>query len=168
MRAFAFVGAAVTRIALVAMAGAAVVGCGSSPPPAAPRPVAPAAAPSAPPPVADATAPSTLRRSEVRRVIDAGLGAFLQRVEVDERPVRVAGKFRGFRVAGLRGDPALWRGVDLRPGDVVTLVNGMPIERPEQALEAFRSLDVASELRVDLERDGAPRSLRYAIVDDGR
>jgi S1-C subfamily serine protease len=107
-----------------------------------------------------------LRRSDVSRTVAGGLGAFLSRIALDDQPVRVGGKFHGFRVAALRGDPALWRDVDLRPGDVVTRVNGMPIEHPEEALEAFRSLDVASELRVDLERDGAPRDLRFTIVDD--
>ncbi len=108
----------------------------------------------------------SLRRSAVSRAVARGLGAFLQHVALDDRPVMLGGRFHGFRVAALEGDPAFWRGVDVRPGDVVTRVNGMPIEHPEEALEVFQSLDVASELRVDLERDGAPRELRYAIVDD--
>ena len=45
-------------------------------------------------------------------------------------------------------------------------VNGFSIERPDTALEAFRSLDVASELRVDYERQGAIRALRYSIVEE--
>ena len=139
----------------------------STRPPASPPAVASEKA-AAPAKGAEAPAPSTLRRSDVRRVVAGGLGAFLQRVAIDEHPVMAGGKFHGFRVAALSGDPEFWRGVDIRPGDVVTRVNGMPIEHPEEALEAFRSLDVASELRVDLERDGAPRSLRYAIVDDAR
>ena len=58
------------------------------------------------------------------------------------------------------------RVVDLKGGDVVTHINGFPIEHPEEALEAFKSLEVSSELRVDYEREGVPRDLRYAIVDD--
>ena len=45
-------------------------------------------------------------------------------------------------------------------------MNGFPIERPEQAQTAFESLDVASELHVAYERDGQPRDLVYAIVDE--
>jgi hypothetical protein len=48
----------------------------------------------------------------------------------------------------------------------VTSVNGFPIERPEQAQTAFDSLEVASELRVSLERAGQPRELVIPIVDD--
>ena len=54
----------------------------------------------------------------------------------------------------------------LKPGDVVTRIEGMPIEHPEEAIEAFNALQVASELRVDYERDGVARILRYRIVDD--
>lgn len=106
-----------------------------------------------------------LPRSAVHAAIAQGLGAFLQRVELDDKPVFVGGKFRGFRIAALR-DPAFWKGVDLKPGDVVTRVNGLPIERPEQALRAFESLDASSELRVSYERGGEPHELSYPIVDD--
>lgn len=107
----------------------------------------------------------TLARSAVRAAIDQGLGYFLQRVELDDHPVMTAGKFHGFRIASLR-DPDFWAGVDLKPGDVVTGVNGFPIERPEQAETAFESLQVASELKVAYDRDGQARELVYAIVDD--
>ena len=45
-------------------------------------------------------------------------------------------------------------------------MNGFPIEHPEQAQTAFESLEVASELRVVVEREGHPRELVYPIVDD--
>jgi hypothetical protein len=109
------------------------------------------------------TAKSQLKRSTVRTTVQQGLGAFLQKVTVDERPVFLGGKFHGFRIVALKGDLA---STELKPGDVVTRVNGLPIERPEQALEAFRSLEISSELRIDYEREGEPRALRYAIVED--
>ncbi|HEY8039671.1 MAG TPA: serine protease [Polyangiaceae bacterium] len=135
---------------------------GASP---APGPTAPAArvtsAPPAPPP---ALPDHALARSAVHDVVSQGLGTFLQRVTVDDQPVFAGGKFHGFRIAALRADP-FWTGVDLKAGDVVTAVNGFPIERPEQAQTAFDSLEVASELRVAYERDGQTRELVYAIVD---
>jgi type II secretion system protein C len=104
-------------------------------------------------------------RSVVHDVVSQGLGSFLQHVDVADQPVLAGGKFHGFRIAALRDSP-FWQGVDLKPGDVVVRVNGFPIEHPEQAQTAFESLDVSSELRVDYERDGQPRELVYAIVDD--
>lgn len=126
-------------------------------PAAAPRPAHPAA----PPPLDD----HHLARSVVHDVVSQGLGSFLQHVDVADQPVLAGGKFHGFRIAALRDSP-FWQGVDLKPGDVVIRVNGFPIEHPEQAETAFESLDVSSELRVDYERDGQPRELVYAIVDD--
>jgi type II secretory pathway component PulC len=113
-----------------------------------------------PPPIGD----HTLARSAVHAAVVDGLGAFLQRVDIDDQPVMTGGKFHGFRIAGLR-DASFWAGVDLKPGDVVTAVNGMPIERPEQAQTALESLEAAKELRVAFDRDGQPHELVYAIVD---
>ena len=143
----------------------ALAACGGQSPPKATSAPAPsargatAAASAAPLPA------NAIRRSALREVLAGGLGAFLQYVTLDDQPTFVAGKFHGFRIAVLRNAP-FWRGVDLKPGDVITRVNGMPIEHPEEALEAFKSLEVASELRVDYERDGAPRELRFTIVED--
>lgn len=105
---------------------------------------------------------SSIPRSQVSATVHAGLGMFLQTVAIDEHPVFQRGKFHGFRISGLAPQYAH---TGLLPGDVVTQVNGMPIERPEQAIEVFRSLEIASELHIDFERDGAPLELRLAIVD---
>jgi len=108
--------------------------------------------------------PHRLVRATVKSVVSQGLGSFLQQVDLDDEPALLGGKFRGFRIAALRGS-RFWSGVDLKPGDVVTRVNGFPIERPEQAQAAFDSIAAASELRVDYDRDGLPRALVYKIVD---
>ncbi len=105
-----------------------------------------------------------LARSSVHAAIVDGLGVFLQRVDLDDQPVMTGGKFHGFRIAGLH-DAAFWAGVDLKAGDVVTAVNGMPIERPEQAQTALESLEAAKEVRVAFDRDGQPHELVYAIVE---
>lgn len=138
------------------------IGCGGATSEARPAAIAKAEVASADAKVLPQQPSSSLRRSLVRAVVKSGLGAFLQNVPVDA-PVFLAGKFHGFRIAQV---PADWRGVDLRAGDVVTSVNGFSIERPESAFEAFQSLEVASELRVDYERNGEPRALRFSIVDD--
>jgi hypothetical protein len=164
----AIVGAAAS-VALAACGGARPVVAVS--PPVAPV-VAPAALASSAVPAAApiAVVPArAVRRSAVHAIVTGGLGAFLQRVDVDDQPVFIDGRFHGFRIAALRDSQSwtgFWGGVDLKPGDVVTGVNGFPIERPEQALTAFDSLEVASELRVAYERGGEARQLVYPIVDD--
>lgn len=106
--------------------------------------------------------PATLYRDEVTRVVDAGLGYFLQHVEVDAQLEH--GTFRGFRILSL-APPDYWRGVDLKPGDVVTQINGMPIERPVEAHQAFSALKTADRLVVSYLRAGQPRQLTYHIKD---
>ena len=141
---------------------ALVVACGGeAPPPKVPVQNAVAATDTASMP-----APSgTLKRSDVRSAMSAGLGMFLQRVTFDvDHPVFRDHRFVGFRITELKGSG--WETVDLKPGDVVMGVNGFSVERPEQAQQAFLSLAVASELRVDYERDEQPHTLRLAIVDD--
>jgi len=147
------------------LASLVAVGCGGAAPSVKAPAVAARVAPAKPGGTATAALPANaIRRSAVQAVLTDGPGAFLQSVAVDDHAVFLAGKFHGFRITALRGES--WAGVDLRPGDVVTRVNGFSIEHPEQAAEAFYSLRVASELRVEYERDGEPRELRFGIVED--
>lgn len=108
-----------------------------------------------------ATAPGTLRRADVESVVDAGLGRFLSRVALEPRVI--GGKFTGWTIVALQ-PPELWQGVDLRPGDVVTRVNGMPIERETEAYDTFQAVRQAATLEVTYLRQNQPRTLRYTIV----
>jgi hypothetical protein len=106
----------------------------------------------------DADYLGTLSREGLVAIVDRGLGRFLARMRIE--PSLTAGKFAGFRVASL--DPS-WQDIGLRSGDVITRLNGYPIERPEQALTAFESLRTASELKVEFVRAGVPSNLRFRI-----
>lgn len=134
---------------------------GSSPPPPAPaeEPVA-EAAPSPPPPPATQ---GQIARASLLPVLEGGLGRFLQGVETE--PMLERGRFVGFRLVTLYPEDERFTSIDLRPGDVVTRVNGQPIERPEQAIQVWNGLRVASELMIEYLREGQPRELRFEIVD---
>lgn len=108
--------------------------------------------------------PRLLTRADVERLLADGLGSFLSRVDVS--PVVVRGRFVGFRLDGAR-DLETWRaaGVDLRVGDVIVRVNGIRVERPEQALWAFERLRIVSAVEVQLLREGTLLTLRSPIVD---
>lgn len=123
-------------------------------PPAEPVPEEPP-----PPPAVE----GEIARSALNVVLEAGLGRFLQGVITE--PELAEGRFVGFRLVSLYPDDERMQSVDLVPGDVITSVNGQPIERPEQALRVWSSLRVASELLVDYRREGEERQLRFAIVD---
>lgn len=102
-----------------------------------------------------------LDRKDVEQTVEAGLGRFLQRVDVE--PSFRGQSFQGFRIVLLR-PKEFWEGVDLRPGDVVTQVNGMPIGRETQAYRAFVGLLTADHLRVSYVRGGRDRQLYYDIL----
>src|SRR5262245_46472568 len=75
-----------------------------------------------------------------------GLPWLFRRV-MREGTVDKAGKFAGWRLIGL---PEEWSSVDLRPGDIVNRVNGLPLETPDDAWEAWKSVAKAKEIRLSL------------------
>jgi hypothetical protein len=109
----------------------------------------------------DPLPPGTLRRADVESVVDAGLGRFLAHVTLEPRVS--AGKFQGWTIMALE-PPEMWRDVDLKLGDVVTRVNGMPIEREMEAYDAFQAVRQAPTLEVSLLRQNQPRTLKYTIA----
>ncbi len=108
--------------------------------------------------------PGVVARSAIRRAVEAGFARWLSGVHVEAR--REKRRFRGWAVVSLYpGDPC-YADVDIRPGDVVTRVNGLGIERPEQAVDIFNSLQRAPNLTVDLLRAGRPVTVRFPIAGD--
>lgn len=145
----------------VALLAVSLCACGPSYPESE-YPSAPPAGVSANPDDYAPAPPGALWRRDVNEVLDAGLGKFLQRADL--RPQVHEGTFVGFRVLELR-PPAWWQGVDLVPGDVITRVNGMPIEQPTDAHAAFESLRTSDKLVVSYLRDSEPRELSYSIIE---
>ncbi|HEX2673819.1 MAG TPA: serine protease [Polyangiaceae bacterium] len=137
-----------------------LIGCGAAPepPPAAPKPVAqaPVVAPAAQRPPQGA-----LYREDVNALLARGFPEFLQHVDVEPR--LVDGQFRGWSIVQLNPSE-FWSGVDLKPGDIVTRVNDLPIERETEAFDAFESLKKSDALRVAFQRDGQSRLLEYKII----
>lgn len=142
-----------------------LLACGGSPEPkAADSPKTSTTSASTPPPsdLMKPRAPFTqLKRADVKLAIDKGLGVLLQNVMVEDYPAMKEGRFYGFRLKALNPE---WV-IDLRPGDVIVRVNGQVIEHPEEADAALRSLEKASSLKIDYEREGKVRTLELPIVD---
>ena len=102
-----------------------------------------------------------LERAKVVKAVDDGLGHFLQRVELEASLKE--GRFEGFRIVRF-AVPEDWRGVGILVGDVITSINDLPIERPEQAHAAFVALRTAPALEVAYLRAGSPMRLSLPIV----
>lgn len=145
-----------------------VAGCASStrsepetPPTLPPSVDSAAAAPASAP--KRAVPEGALRREDVLAVLSDGVPTFLQKIEVEAALDR-EGHFSGWRVVTIR-DPELAAG-DVRTGDVVRKVNGLPIENPFQFFDAFQSLAFAPELKLSIERGSEHKDLAYPINDD--
>jgi len=105
-----------------------------------------------------AKAPDKLERSALKTVLPTGPAWLLRRVWPEE--VFREGKFIGWRLVAI---PEEWTGLDLRPDDVVTRINGKAIETPEQLWDTWASLATATELRVTYERGADTKELVLPI-----
>lgn len=99
--------------------------------------------------------------ADLRRSLLADPDAVAQMVAVE--PLENDGKFSGFR---LHSDThaALLARAGLQPGDVLTAVNGVAFDGPDSAMLLLpRELVKASELEIDLLRNGAPVRVKLRV-----
>ncbi len=73
-------------------------------------------------------------------------------------PYRVNGEQVGFRVYPGR-DRRQFAALGLRPGDVITDIDGQPLSDASQAMQVFQSLGTAEQVTVTLQRDGTAQTL---------
>lgn len=75
--------------------------------------------------------------------------------------VRVAPHVQEGQVVGFRVNPgrdrATFEALGLRPGDVVTDINGTVLDDPSQGLQVFQSLGETTQANVTILRDGVPQ-----------
>jgi hypothetical protein len=127
-----------------------VAGCAGSEQGPAKAPPARPAAPAAKPPAAK-LAPGHIARKDLDALLPRGLPWLLK--ETWPEDVARDGKFVGWRIVKL---PGAWSTAYLKPGDVVTSVNGKPLKTPDDLWAVWTSLASASEVRIAYERNGAP------------
>ena len=78
------------------------------------------------------------------------------------------GHFQDRGVYVYDGSNAMLNAVNLRPGDIITSVNGQPlgdIEQDKQLLDSWRS---QPQLDIEIERDGTLLTVSYAIPEQWR
>jgi hypothetical protein len=142
------------RALFAAIPALSVVACGGSQP--APGPASSARRPTAAAPAR--AIPGHLLRSDVDRALGQGPPWLLRRVLTEE--VLRDGKFVGWRIVAI---PEEWGGAGLKPGDVVTKVNGVVVEKPDDLWKVWTLMASAKELRIAYEREGAARELAMPI-----
>jgi len=78
------------------------------------------------------------------------------------RPHFTNGKPDGLRLSAIRPG-SLFRQIGLRTGDIITGVNGDPIESVDDALRFYTSLKDADDVTLQLRRGGVERSINYRV-----
>ncbi|MCP5328729.1 MAG: type II secretion system protein GspC [Steroidobacteraceae bacterium] len=107
-----------------------------------------------PPPPPLPTAPPNdgdIAVERVRQAVQQNPGALGDVIRSQQ--VMADGKQRGFRVYPGRS-PAAFSRLGLRPGDLITAVNGTPLDDPSRGEEVMRTLGSAPEVRVTIMRNG--------------
>jgi general secretion pathway protein C len=119
-----------------------------------PRQSAPGAAPPALPPLAASGGNPIAER--VRRLVEENPSAVGDIMR--PQPVFAQGKQRGYRVYPGRNRAAFVQ-LGLRPGDLVTAINGTPLDDPARGEEIFRTIGSQPEVRVSVTRNGRQQEL---------
>jgi general secretion pathway protein C len=115
---------------------------------------------SAPPPMLSA-APTQPVMDRMRELVsrDPGIIGDIMRPE----PVFAGGKQQGFRVYPGRDRDAFMR-LGLRPGDLVTAVDGTPLDDPARAEQILNTLGSSSEAHITVLRNGQQQDLTLDLA----
>lgn len=105
--------------------------------------------------------PGTIARKSLDQVLLRRPPWLLSRIEIEE--VLKQNKFVGWRLIAF---PADWDQSGLQPGDVVTDVNGIALEKPDDLWTAWVAVADAAEIRFGVERDGKPAATVVKIHGD--
>lgn len=127
---------------------------------------------SSPSPIYQRSMPSNVNRFTGGRAINSGGVSDLRKTLLENpqdalqlinaQPVMENGQLTGFRVNPGK-DRALFARVGLRPGDIITSVNGMQLSDATQMGQVFQQLKSAQQLQVTINRGGREQQLQLKL-----
>ena len=100
----------------------------------------------------------------VRRMVQQDPGILDQVMRTVASYDNAAGKLRGFRAYPGR-NRAIFNKLGLRPGDLVTAINGQPLDDPQRSQEVFNTIQTSDHVTVTLERGGQKQDISLNIAD---
>ncbi|MGD8765715.1 MAG: type II secretion system protein GspC [Desulfobacteraceae bacterium] len=110
-------------------------------------------------PVSSYSRKITLNRDRLESAME-NLGQLMNQATI--RPHIEGGRPAGISITGIK-PTAIFRRMRLRNGDIITGVNGRPIESVEDAIAIFEDVTNSSEIQVDIKRRGRRQRLDYQI-----
>jgi general secretion pathway protein C len=100
----------------------------------------------------------------VRRMVQQDPGILDQVMRTVASYDNAAGKLRGFRAYPGR-NRAIFNKLGLKPGDLVTAINGQPLDDPQRSQEVFNTIQTSDHVTVTLERGGQKQDISLNIAD---
>lgn len=99
---------------------------------------------------------AAMANTNVQQLISQNAATFTEIIR--PQPFMPNGQLKGYRVFPGRNRQQ-FISLGLRPGDLVTEINGVALNNPAQGMEVFRSLGESSQVSVTIERNGRPQVL---------
>ena len=103
--------------------------------------------------------------SKYRREIKKNPASLMNYVRAT--PERKDGKFIGFRLQAGK-DPGAMKELGLKPGDVVTSINGVQIDSPAKGMKAMQALGEGDSVNITLLRGGQETSMSLTLPSSGQ
>lgn len=100
------------------------------------------------------------QQASVQNLLNANAATFAEIIR--PQPFMPNGQLKGYRVFPGRNRQQ-FIALGLRPGDLVTEINGVQLNNPAQGMEIFRSLGESSQVSVTIERGGRQQTLNLDV-----
>ena len=97
------------------------------------------------------------------RLVEKDPGILAQVIRTVPSYDNAAGKLRGFRVYPGR-NRAAFNNLGLRPGDLVTAINGTPLDDPQRGQEIFNTVQTSDQATVTIDRGGQTQDISLNIA----
>ena len=99
----------------------------------------------------------------IRRLVQQDPGILDQVMRTVASYDNAAGKLRGFRAYPGR-NRAIFSKLGLKPGDLVTAINGTVLDDPQHSQEVFNTIQTSDHVTVTIERGGQKQDITLNIA----
>src|ERR1022692_194634 len=101
--------------------------------------------------------------NNIRRMVQQDPGILDQVMRTVASYDNAAGKLRGFRAYPGR-NRAIFSKLGLKPGDLVTAINGQALDDPQHSQEVFNTIQTSDRVTVTIERSGQKQDISLNIA----
>jgi len=101
--------------------------------------------------------------ANIRRLVQQDPGLLDQVMRTVPSYDNNAGKLRGFRAYPGR-NRTIFNKLGLRPGDLVTAINGQPLDDPQHSQEVFNTIQSSNTVTVTVERGGQKQDITLNVA----